>query len=187
MKTIRAVALASVAVLALAVGSAKAELIINGDFETGDFTGWTTSGNMSFTDVTDDPTYVESGTYGVQLGAVETLGFLSQSIPTNPGDSYTLEFDLRNDGGTPNQMQVTIGGDLQFFLLNTAAFSWTHYSLAFTGSPASDMTDIEFGFRQDPAWFGLDNVSVPSTVPEPTSLALIGVTAGLLTARRRAL
>lgn len=184
MKAIRAFAVASAAVLALAVGSAKAELIVNGGFETGDFTGWTQSGNTGTTSVSSDPIYVASGTYGVEFGAVGSLGYITQSIPTTPGGSYTLDFDLRNDGGTPSQAQVTIDGALQMFLLNPAAFGWTHFSLDFTGALSAAVTDIEFGFQQNPAWFGLDNVSV---VPEPTSLALIGVTAGLLAARRRAL
>ena len=44
--------------------------IVNGGFETGDFTGWSRSGNQGFTSVTTSPFYVRSGTYGAFLGPI---------------------------------------------------------------------------------------------------------------------
>ena len=50
----------------------SANLIANGGFETGDFTGWTLTGNVDVsTRVTNarvDPKYVHSGFYGVLSG-----------------------------------------------------------------------------------------------------------------------
>ena len=88
----------------------SAPLVANGDFETGDFTGWTQSGNLGFTGVGTSP--VHSGTYAAFLGPVGSLGYLSQILTTSPGGIYDLSFWLENGGGTPNEFQVTWGGTL---------------------------------------------------------------------------
>ena len=59
--------------------SIAGNVIVNCGFETGDFTGWTLTGNTGFTGVTSGSPYVNSGTYGAYLGPVGSDGFLSQS------------------------------------------------------------------------------------------------------------
>lgn len=61
-------------------------LITNGGFETGSFTGWEHFGNTNSTSVTTSASYVNSGTYGVQIGPVITNGVLAQIVPTQIGD-----------------------------------------------------------------------------------------------------
>ena len=56
-----------------------------------------------------------------------------------------------------------------------ASTSWTLYS--FTSLATAPTTTLEFGFRNDPAYLALDDVSV-APVPEPVSLFLFG--AGLV-------
>lgn len=179
----RAVVLVGVATLALAVGSAKANLIVNGDFETGGFSGWTLSGNTSeAADTFVGIDTVNGGTHSADLGAEGGLGYLEQKVAVTPGDTYFLSFDLQNDGGTPNQFQLEVDGNLKFILVDAGAFGYGTHTLKFksTGSTA----DIKFGFQNDWAYYHLDNVSL---VPEPASLAVVGLAAatGLLTARRR--
>ena len=91
------------------VGQADNNLITNGGFETGDFTGWMLTGiDLSHDQVrAQDP---HSGTFAAFLGSVGGDSFLSQLFATNPGDSYTLDYFLKSPGGTPNDFAVEIDG-----------------------------------------------------------------------------
>ena len=99
------------AVLGLAVGAAgpaKAGLVVNGNFGTGDFTGWTLSGDTS------GPDYV-SGTFPGPYAAALTTSvsdvFLSQTLPlsTVVGQEYLFSFSLAGDGATPNTFSASLG------------------------------------------------------------------------------
>src|SRR5713226_6733032 len=84
---------------------ARANLITNPGFETGDFSGWIQFGNVGFTGV--DGGLPHSGSFAAFLGPVGSLGFLSQTLATTPGIRYDLRFFLLSDGGLPNEFQVT--------------------------------------------------------------------------------
>jgi autotransporter-associated beta strand protein len=90
-------ALVAAAVVFLA-HPAKANLITNGGFETGDFTGWTQSGNTGHTGV--DSTFFHipphSGAHHAYFGPVGDHGFITQILATTPGRSYTINFWLAN-------------------------------------------------------------------------------------------
>ena len=60
--------------------TASANLITNDGFETGDFTGWTQSGNTG--DMSVCPGCGHSGNYGARLAAVGSEGFITQSLTT---------------------------------------------------------------------------------------------------------
>ena len=76
--------------------AAADELVLNGDFEIGNFTSWTQSGNLSFTGVGSGNAH--SGTYAAYFGPVGSLGFISQNLTTVPGGTYDLTFWLKNAG-----------------------------------------------------------------------------------------
>jgi PEP-CTERM motif-containing protein len=85
-------------------------------------------------------------------------------------------FWLHSDGGTPNDFTLFWNGiDLGPDLLNVGAFGYTKYTFNVTGFSGANSNLLEFVFRQDPAYWYLDDVSVVKTgTPEPASLLLFG-------------
>lgn len=148
------------------------ELVTNGGFETGTFAGWTQSGNLGSTSVSSNATYVHSGTYGARLGPVGSDGSLSQLLNTITGQTYNISFWLRNDGGTPNNFDAYFGSNHLLATVNQGASSFFNYT--YTASDTAP-TLLRFDFRQDPAWWGLDDISVegPAGVPEPGTWAMM--------------
>ena len=175
--------------LAFATPSAAQELVTNGGFETGNFNGFTQTGNTGYTTVTPAPLFVASGAYGATFGPVGSTGGITQTLSTNAGQSYLISFDLQNlFGGTPNFYEVLFGGVSLFTATNSAAFGYTNFSTTATALGVS--TDLAFNFRHDPSLFALDNVSVTAVngaVPEPATWAmmLIGFGAMGVSMRRR--
>jgi hypothetical protein len=136
-----------------------ANLVLNGGFETGNFSSWMTSGNLADTFVTTGSQYAHSGTYGAQLGPSGSLGYLSQTLATTAGTSYLLSFWLDSpDGKTPNEFLVSWNGTNLFDQVNLGTTGWTN--LQFTVTATGSNTTLEFGFRNDPSYFGLDDISV---------------------------
>lgn len=143
------------------------QLVQNGGFEAGSFINWTQTGNTTSTSVTSgNSSYVHSGIYGAELGPVGSMGYLSQTLATFPGQAYLLSFWLNNSiGGTPTQFLVNWGAGAIYSLSNPPAFGWTN--LQFIVTAAASSTVLQFGFQNDPNYFGLDDVSV---VPIPPAV-----------------
>jgi hypothetical protein len=188
--------LALVSLLGLGITqSAKANLVTNGDFETGDFTGWTVTHAPGFTNISVGNTFGEApdNTQVARFGAVGAFSdTISQTFATTAGAFYTLTF-FYQVGFTQAQANnafnvlwngVSIGGGLfPQTDVNPGYGTFTFNLLA-----TSDMTTLEFDGRNAPWYDFLDDVSVnPASVPDAGStLPLLGFASlGLVALRRK--
>lgn len=169
--------------MAGSLGLAGPITLTNPGFETGDFTGWTRSGNLGATSVNSSGPH--SGTYQAALGPVGSLGYIAQDIATTAGSAYDVTFYLYGSG-TPNQLDLYWDGGLAASWVNVSIPSWTIFGWSNLVA-SSGSTELKFGFRNDPSYLHLDDIAVDETgaVPEPSTLWLCGAGALLLLARRR--
>jgi hypothetical protein len=161
------------AVLACASASvASAQLVTNGGFETGDFSGWTPFGYSIFNFI--DGVGVHSGDFVAHFGPIGATGGISQDIATTSGENYTFSFWLSTDGFTPNSFVATWGGVPVDVRSDGASQPFTLES--FTRKATSSLTTISFSFEDDPGYWNLDDVSVTSAssvTPEPATMGLM--------------
>jgi hypothetical protein len=181
-------------------GIAQAGLIVNGDFETGDFTGWTHSGyvyvvsNAQAVAVGGTGTF-PIGQYVIDFGGADNpaTGILTQNFSTTSGQTYVLSFDYGkfqpdSFGVGPQQLQVAINDVYSSSaLLNTVVTDGTGskslsslfdpYSFSFvaTGSLAR-LSFADKSLTTISTDGILDNVTITATsVPEPCTMLLFGL------------
>jgi hypothetical protein len=152
-------------------------IVSNGGFETGDFSGWSITDPINMRVATGDLNHPpHSGASNAILGTVGGLGFLSQTLITVPGTRYDLSYWLANNPDCcPNHFQVSWNGSIiadATCATSSSCFGFPYHQftdndLLATGSS----TVLQFGAQQDPDFFSLDDVSVEAT-PEPSTWAL---------------
>jgi len=172
-------------------GSARANLVTNGDFETGTFSGWTQFGDAGNDGVCNN-VCPHTGTFGASFGAIGSDSGITQDILTIPGAHYTVSFFWRNrdfgEGFAPNDFSISFGGTTLTSGTDIAPFPFTLFSADVIA--AGTTSTLSFAFRNDPSFFGLDDVSVEAavaTTPLPAALPLMAGGLGFigLIARRK--
>jgi hypothetical protein len=113
--------------------------------------------------------YIHSGSYAAFLGENGGLASLSQTLTTVPGQAYMLSLWLVNPGKfvsppTPSQFTVTWNGNTLFNQANMQVFSYTNMQFVVAATDWS--TSLAFDVRNDPDYFGFDDVSV-TPIPAP--------------------
>lgn len=156
-------------------GSAHAalNLVNNGSFETGNFTGWTQFGNTVFDGVQcpGPGGTVAEGNCSAFFGAVGSSSGISQNLSLVVGDHYFLIFHFLPDGGIPSSFSASIGGTTLVSLTNPPASGYQSFGFNFIATAATEA--LAFSFRDDPGFLFLDAVSVQ--LPEPASVGLLGI------------
>lgn len=189
----------------LTCGAANANLVVNGNFETGSLSSWTASGNVDRTPCNAGPScyfgggnMAQDGGYmaGFNSGNSGPNGILSQSFATVAGATYTVSFDYGItaygqasqsmtasilDGATVIASDVVTG-------LQSSSPMLTNFRFDFVAASAT--STIRFSdFPGNQSWDTdglLDNVSVAAAVPEPGSVALLALgLLGLAVSNRR--
>jgi len=187
--------------------SVAGNLVANCGFETGDFTGWTLSGNdvpselnnlygVEGTDPIDGISPLDGSNQVFVADLDPNATTLSQTIATTATDDYTITFYLAQDT-TPtteygNELLASFGGTSLVSLSDVAVEGYTKYSYTVAATSSSSVLDLTLG--NDLGEFLLDDVSVvkdASTppVPEPPAwtLMLTGIVGiGLLCKARTA-
>jgi hypothetical protein len=155
-------------------------LVLNGGFETGDFTDWTLSNDNSQSKVLASAYNMSphSGSYFAALGAQNSLGYLSQTLPTVVNQSYLLSLYLDSPtyGGQkdefPNDFSVSWNGNTLFSQTNIPPTGgWTN--LQFIVIATSSSTVLQFGELDDLFYLGLDDVTltpIPAAAIQPVTV-----------------
>ena len=183
----------------LMVGSASAGLVENGDFETGDLSGWFSGGSAAISIAADNGPS-EAGVSCVQISTSGNKDLRSQGIPVVVGNPCALVFDYKTSANATGNPQVRFrfwdglgeGGTYGSFKgeaqrnLDLTNGEWVTIDpmemIAPEGAIAVDIVFTVNVFGSFEGDFMIDNVN--ATVPEPASMLLISV-GGLVISRFR--
>lgn len=162
--------IAACALVALAAGasSAHAQMVVNGGFETGDFSGWSETAALgSVYGVDSAGPHV--GDYSAYFGASSPSASIWQTLATLAGQAYTISFYFdRSAATTGGSFSASLDG-VQFFADpgDTFAFAPVNVQVVALSSNAV----LRFTADNPTDFYTLDNVSV-AVVPEPASALL---------------
>jgi hypothetical protein len=182
-KTFLALSLSLVMLSGLIRNVGAANLVQNGDFESGNSQGWSLQGSLQFICIPTAGT-VSQGSYAWQFDAYSSSpASLIQSIATIAGQEYNLSFDSSVIGGTANFLSISIGDQTLYSSANSPDYGWITSSFNFIANQSNQ--NLVIRGASDPLWVEVDNISVTS-VPEPSTYALFGLGAlALVIAYRR--
>lgn len=176
--------------LVLTASFASANLITNGDFQTGNFTGWTvnlapTGSNLTVTLLPPSP----DGTLGAAFSATgPDFDVISQTFATTPGALYNFSFFYQPVSRTPADNEF-----IAFFngvnLYDNPDTNSGFITLTFSNLLAtSNFTTIEFRAFSATGTDYLDNVSVTRVPDNGNTVLLLAVgLAGVFLIRRAAI
>lgn len=181
----------AVIAFAVAAGAASANLVANGGFESGDFTGWLTNAGDPFTSLSiiNQP---HTGTYAALFGSFgESEGVDGNYIGQNVGGvvsgaTYAIELWVYNNGVGGDSLTIHWDGNV---LYDESPVSLPLEEWSFLSFTAQAIVEGDFAFLlisgfDNKASFLIDDVSV-TLVPAPGAAALLGMGALVASRRRR--
>jgi len=126
------------------------------------FNGWTLNADTSTTQVGNRSGLVHTGKYGAELDRLPRWASSRQTLPTAAGQTYLLSLWLtvpnNANGATPNEFQVQWEGATIYDAVNLPFTAWTNLQFTVTATASGSL--LQFGFRDDPYYLGLDDISV---------------------------
>jgi MYXO-CTERM domain-containing protein len=164
---------------------ARADIIVNGGFETGDFSGWNTHGPAITV-----ATFARTGRFSAQFGShILLTNQISQSVSDDllPGQMYRIDlwvYNVVTGGPGGDRLTVGVGAVNQFhqFPVSTPIEVWTLVSHTFVQGELFNDPFLIDGYDDDAAFF-VDDVSI-TPVPTPGAAGVFGL-AGVVASRRR--
>ena len=162
-------------------------IVTNGSFETGDSTGWTPAGNTAFNGVQCPGRHSRVPGDGncddfARAYRIEQHAFPDPDHRASVPSTISTLTSSRTVA-IPAIFSAVWGAQPALLSLTNPAAS-AYQVLHFTAPATSTSTTLTFTFRDDPGFLMLDSVAV--FVPEPGTMALLGIgVAGLWAGRRR--
>jgi VCBS repeat-containing protein len=150
-------------------------VLVNGGFETGDLSGWSTSG--THISVQQFELGGQFGHYTALLAPLSpfappgTTESLSQDILTTPGQRYTVSFTVLPDAdASSNSFSATWDGQPLLAVSDLTSGGFTHYTFDVAADGTNLDTLLTFTYATDGSGFLLDGISVtPDTGPQTES------------------
>jgi VCBS repeat-containing protein len=134
---------------------------VNGGFETGDLTGYSSSG------VSVDPLFLggEFGNYSARLSGT---GFLEQDATTVAGQHYIVSFYVAGDIDASTDSLTVFWDGAQILAQTDLAGGFTKYTFDLVGDATDPTTQLFFDFATDGSGLLVDQISITPT-PGPAT------------------